>query len=597
MIIYIKNSFHLIFRIKKSWLFSTIIFRVLNGMLPLIDLWILKNLINEVSLFITSNNSESIFLILKLIILQLLISIFKSGITNFMNVMDTKMEQTLDYYLGKNILQKLYSVPYSYFELPTFYNHQFRLRNNYGSKFLRPIKNVLEALQNTISILSFISYLLFAHWLLVIMALIVAVPTFIIQYKFGHSKFNLFKNQSSKLREASYISRLFSDKQSTKEIRLFNLGDLFLNKWSEIILNNNNLLLKILNKQRNANTVLDSLSAFLYALSAILTIYIIFLKKLSIGSFVTIIQSMKQLQYSINHMSYLIAIILESTLYVKDYFDFVNFKDKNLDQEGFLKMRLKHPLEKSSKNITIKNLFYRYPISESYTLKDISLNIKENEKIAIVGDNGSGKSTLIKILAGLYQPTRGEIYFGEKEIREIEVTDLRKNITVIFQDFVKFSYSVQENIVFSNVNESDNEMKIKKVAKETGLDKLVKKLPRGFDTNLGKIFSDSVDISGGEWQKIALSRALFKNSSIIILDEPTASLDPESELYIFNKFIELVKERTAVFISHRMASAKMADRIIVMKNGEIVECGNHGELIKKKGVYFTMYESQATWYQ
>lgn len=594
MISYLIRSFKLIYHIKKSWLFASVFFRIMNGLLPFAELWILQALINEIAFFAKGDNS-SMFLIIKLIILQLVVAILKSGITNFLNVLDTNMEQLLHHELGKMIMNKLTSVPYTCFELPTFYNHHFRIKNNYGTRFLRPVKNIFESLQNVISILSFISFLFFIHWILVIMAVVVGIPTFIIQYKYGQAKFNLLIRQSSELREANYIHGLLSDKQSTKEIRLFNLGNIFLEKWSKIILTNNTRLIHILKKQRNTNIGLDTLSAILYALATIVTVKIINTKNLSIGSFITIIQSMKELQQRINHISLLLAVILESSLYVKDFFDFIDFENSKI--ENNLDMVRKTVNITDVKNIRISNLFYKYPMNQDYTLKNISLDIKENEKIAIVGDNGSGKSTLIKILVGLYQPTRGDILFDENEIRQIEEKSLRNNITVIFQDFVKFSYSVRENIAFSNISELNNEKKLNEVVNEIGIDSLISKLPNGIKTNLGKILPDSVDISGGEWQKIALSRALFKDSNIIVLDEPTASLDPKTEIYIFEKFIDLVKDKTAIFISHRMASARIADRIIVMKKGEIVETGNHEDLIMKKGVYYDMYNSQAVWYQ
>ncbi|AWE08384.1 hypothetical protein DCE79_13660 [Lysinibacillus sp. 2017] len=594
MISYLIRSIKLIYYIKKSWLFATVFFRIVNGLLPFAELWVLQTLINEIALFVKGDNS-SMLLIIKLIILQLVFAIIKSGITNFLNVLDTSMEQLLHYELGKMIMNKLISVPYSCFELPSFYNHQFRIKNNYGTKFLRPIKNILESLQNVISILSFISFLFFAHWILVIMAVVVGIPTFIIQYKYGQAKFNLLIGQTTELREASYIHGLLSNKQSAKEVRLFNLGNTFLEKWSKIILTNNSRLIHILKKQRNMNIGLDGLSAILYALATMVTVKIINLKKLSIGNFVTIIQAMKELQQRINHISLLLAVILESSLYVKDFFDFMDFE--NSETENNTNMIGKTVKITNVKNIRIRNLFYKYPINQEYTLKNISLEIKENEKIAIVGDNGSGKSTLIKILVGLYQPTKGDILFGENEIRQIEKTSLRENITVIFQDFVKFSYSVKENIAFSNISDINNDIKINSVVNEMEINNLIKKLPNGINTNLGKIHPDSVDISGGEWQKIALSRALFKGSNIIVLDEPTAALDPKTEIYIFEKFIDLVKDKTAIFISHRMASARIADRIIVMNKGEIAEIGNHEDLINKKGVYYNMYNSQAVWYQ
>jgi ABC-type multidrug transport system fused ATPase/permease subunit len=598
MVNYLFRSFQTIYKIKKSWLYTTIFFRIVNGLIPLAELWILQILVNKVLIYITTNNGNLVY-ILKLIFMQFAISIIRSGINQYSNFLDISMEKTLDYQLGKMIMTKLSNVPYYYFEIPSFYNHQFRIRNNNGNRFLRPIKNILEALQNCISIISVISLLFFTHWALVIMGVVVAIPTFLTQFKHGNLMFNLMKDQTDKLREVNYLNGLFGNKESAKEIKLFNLETILSQKWKEIILNHNSQVLKILEKQKNRNIGIDAFSAFLVTSAAILTLYILKIKKLNIGNFVTILQSLKQLQSAVNQTSLLVAGILESSLYIKDFFDFIDYNYEDKIENKKLKKNINTNIGFNifAENISIQNLYYKYPISENFTLKNISLNIKLNEKIAIVGDNGSGKSTLIKILAGLYPPTKGKVFFFNKEIRDINEFDLRKSLTVIFQDFVKFAYSIRENISFSDISEINNDIKIKKTAALTGVDQIVKKFKDGYETNLGKILPNSVDISGGEWQKIALSRALFKDSDIIILDEPTAALDPETELYIFNKFLELVKDKTAIFISHRMASARMADRIIVMRNGEIVEEGTHEALIRKKEVYYKMYESQATWYQ
>lgn len=584
----------MIYKIKKSWIFTTFFFRVFNGLLPLVDLWILQNLINAVTVYITTRN-DVLYYILKLIALQFLIIVLKSGINNYMNLIGTKLQQVLNFSLGKLIMNKQLSVPYYYFEIPSFYNHQFRIQSNYQGRFLQPISNSFEILENITRIVSYVTFLFLTHWSLIIMGVVVAIPTFIIQYIYGSSKFTFFKDQSGKLREASYISGLFGNKQSAKELRLFNLGNYLLNKWGKIILTNNVKFFKILNRQNISNIGTDVFSGLLYAFSAFLIVSVLKIKKLSVGNFVTTIQSLKELQSSISHTSFLFASILENSLYLKDFFEFLDYNNTNDNQ--IKQIETKHSTQYFSGKISIKKLFYKYPMNGYYTLKNISFDINSNEKIAIVGDNGSGKSTLIKILVGLYQPTKGSIYFADKELHEISEEDLRSNITVIFQDFVKYAYSVRENIAFSDISNINNDEKIIKASAVSGVDRLVEKLPKGYHTNLGKMLPDSIDISGGEWQKIALSRALFKNSRVIVLDEPTASLDPKTELSIYNKFIEVVEGKTAIFISHRMASARMADRIIVMKNGEIVEEGSHELLMQRKGEYYSMYESQATWYQ
>lgn len=597
MVKYLIRAIKIIYSIKKSWLFITLFSRILSGLIPVTELWVLSQLINNVTIYITGDEG-SIYSILKLIGIQFCLMIIKSIISNYLNLLNIIIQQDLSYNLGRLIMNKQNNVPYYYYEIPSFYDYQYRIQNNYDGRFLRPITNIFDIIESLTSIVSYITFLFFMHWSLIFIGVLVAIPTFIIQFIYGKSKFDFFRDQAGKLREGNYIQALFTDKQSAKEIRLFNLKSYFMGNWQKIILNFNREYVNITRKQNIFNVGTDTFSGIIYAVSAFIIVYVIKIKKMSIGNFVTAIQSMNQLQSSISHTSFLFADILESMLYVKDFFEFIDYgkNDKTIVQKD-IDSGSKINSQIFEKGVSIKNLSYKYPMSEKFALKAISLDIKAGEKIAIVGDNGSGKSTLIKLLMGLYQPTEGKLYFANTDSNKIPDESIRNNITVIFQDFVQYAYSVKENIAFSDISNINNDKEIIKVAEASGVDKLVEKLPKGYNTNLGKVLPGSIDISGGEWQKIALSRALFKKSKIIILDEPTASLDPKSELSIYNKFIELVKGKTAIFISHRMASAKMADRIIVMKNGGIIEEGTHKYLMEKRGEYHNMYESQSKWYE
>lgn len=224
------------------------------------------------------------------------------------------------------------------------------------------------------------------------------------------------------------------------------------------------------------------------------------------------------------------------------------------------------------------------------------MEIKDKEKVAIVGHNGSGKTTLIQLITGLYKPTAGNIFLEGKDLCQIDENELSEYVSVVFQDFVKYALSVKENIALSDISQIDNLNEIKQTAFLSGADSFIEALPNGYDTTLGKVLPNSIDISGGQWQRIALARSIFKKSKLIILDEPTAALDPKTEAYVFEKFRELTENKTAIFISHRLASVKMADRIIHLKDGQILEEGSHKELMALKGEYYNMYMSQAKWY-
>ncbi|XBM35229.1 ABC transporter ATP-binding protein [Bacillus licheniformis] len=592
MITYFLKSFHLIFKTNKLWIFGSLFIRILNGLFPVCELWILTRLVNETASIII-DKKDNVLTLVFLLFIQLIIMISRSSCVHIMNVLDKDMELKLNLKLGNMIIEKSLNSPFFYFDMPEFYNHQFRI-NNYGHSFLRPISNSMHVLQLCITIVSYIGFLFFIHWGLVVLGILASIPAFIIQYKFGYSNFNLNRLQSGLMREASYINSLFRNKQSIKEIKLFRSGNFLINRWRKLTTSNNKKILKLFLKQNWANIGLDSLTAVLYSMSAVLMVWLLKLGKMNIGSFVSTAQAIQGLQGTVNQTSHLLASLFESNLYIKDFFDFIEYQNEDDAKKEKLEKNIAN--KSDTANISLKHVYFKYPLSNGYSLKDINLEIKDKEKVAIVGHNGSGKTTLIQLIIGLYKPTAGNIFLEGKDLCQIDENELSEYVSVVFQDFVRYALSVKENIALSDISQIDNLNEIKQTAFLSGADSFIEALPNGYDTTLGKVLPNSIDISGGQWQRIALARSIFKKSKLIILDEPTAALDPKTEAYVFEKFRELTENKTAIFISHRLASVKMADRIIHLKDGQILEEGSHKELMALKGEYYNMYMTQAKWF-
>jgi ATP-binding cassette subfamily B protein len=249
------------------------------------------------------------------------------------------------------------------------------------------------------------------------------------------------------------------------------------------------------------------------------------------------------------------------------------------------------------KGIRVDHLHFAYPGSARVVLDDISLDIRPGEHVALVGENGSGKTTLIKLLCRLYDPDSGSINVDGIDIRDMATTALRNEISVVFQDYAKYHLSARENVWLGNVALAPDSLEIEQAAGQTGADRVIERLPRRWDTILGKMFDQGMDLSIGEWQKVALARAFLRDSQIIVLDEPTASLDARSEAEVFERFHELTHGRTAILISHRLSTVRMVDRIFVMRNGRIVESGPHDDLVAKGGAYAELFELQARHYR
>jgi ATP-binding cassette, subfamily B, bacterial len=574
------------------WISCSIIIRIIFGIIPFVQLNLTKYIVNEVSDFV-QNVSVIPKSIIYLLIIQFLVLILKSFIKHFSELYDKHIEIKLDYHISRKIAEKILYCPYIYLEFPGFYDHKERIRGNNGNKLMSPIKNILDILESTISLLSFITFLFTIHWMLVILSLIASIPTLIILSKFGNKKFNLFRFQTPFFRESNYVYALLSNKNASKEIRLFNLGDYFIERWTKIFQKRHKEILSLYTKEKTANVFLDISKSIIYTIAAITVIYLLKNKKLSIGDFVSTGQAIQGSQDYVNNIASHLARLYEQNLFIDDLFSFLEY-ELNLN---YLTSKEKTvTLEEIKNGITANNICFQYPDSNKLVLKDINFHIKKGESIAIVGENGSGKSTLIKCLLGLYSLNMGKITFDNHNLEDIESKSLKKLVSVIFQDFMKYAFNVKENIFFGDIYNKGSIKDIKDASIKSGADKFIDRLPDKYETILGKYLADGEDLSGGEWQRLAIARALFGDTDLLVLDEPTASLDPKTEIEIYNRIKQTTHNKTTIFISHRMAAAKMADRIFVMKNGTLIEVGTHDELMELRKEYYQMFKIQSKWY-
>ncbi|MGG0284279.1 ABC transporter ATP-binding protein [Peribacillus butanolivorans] len=591
--IYVLQALKITWKQEKSWLIFSICNSVILGLIPITTVWILEKVINSIVLFIQTPSSNYIMPLTWLFI-QFLLTLTNSIFQEFQLYIDRNSEEKLEISLQEQVLMKVVSVPISYFDIPDFYNKLERLSGNLGGRFLNPLRGMIDIFKESITVITIFSYLFSIHWSLSTLSLLAAIPILIIQRKMGLKQYFLVFHNTRLSREIHYIQFILKDRSNSKEIRLFRIGDYFISKWKH---KSNKLLTQTLTLLRKSQIYAiggEGISAFFYLLAALIIIFLIQNHSLTIGEFVAVGQAVQNTQSSINKTARRLGSFKEEIYYIKDYYEFTSYHHQNLEifngEEKF-----PAPLKQG---ITFRNANFNYINSDVEILKDISLHINPGEKIAIVGENGSGKTTFVKCLSGLYNLTKGQIFFDNIEIKSIKESELYNNITVVFQDFIKYPYTIKENIHLGNVIRNDEyfDNRVETVSKEAGVHEFATKFPNGYDTYLGRILESGEDLSGGQWQRIALARSLFKEGEIFILDEPTAALDPIAELEVFEKFDSITKSKTTFFISHRMASAQIADRILVFKKGEIVETGTHEELMKSEGEYYTLFNMQAKWY-
>ncbi|MFK4427066.1 MULTISPECIES: ABC transporter ATP-binding protein [Bacillus] len=591
LISYILRIFKLIWKVDKLWLFYSSFFILILGMLPVGTILITKELINNIALLI-ENKSESNTLAIVLLISQFMLLILETVIKQFQTYLEQQLSFKLNRLLTEQIANKSIKIPYSNFDDPNFYNYTNRVRSNTGPRLLSPINNLFSIIQSLIALTSLIIFLISIHWSLALISTFAFIPTLLIKSYLGNKGFQLQKDLTPIVREASYIENLIMEKESAREVRVFNLYPHFIDRWKRKYTENMKISLSFLKTKSKAEIFLDGIIAISYCSSAGIIIWLIKKSAVKIGEFVSIGQAVHSTQNSLHSISASIALLYEDTLYIHDYFNYIDSFEEN---ESNTKNTITFP-SKLYQGIRFENVSFSYPNSQKEVLKNVSFSIKPGEKIAIVGHNGSGKTSLIKCLLGLYPLTSGNIYFDDVPINKIQLNSLRDNITVIFQDFTKYFLTIEENIAFGNISERNDKKKIQDVALQSGIHTDITKFPNKYQSYVGRFLYEGEELSGGQWQKVAIARALFKNSPIMILDEPTAALDPLSERVIFDKFKQLTEERTTLLISHKMSAAKLADKIIVLDNGKLVEFGTHEQLVLQKGKYHELYTTQAEFY-
>lgn len=558
--------------------------------MPMVNLLIMNKLVNTIS-YIIQGEIKYYHFVIFLIIIQCIANVILFSMTHLQQLLTTKMEFELNHFLEKEINLKLDNLPYENLEYPDFYNRFNRVLKNgsIASKLLDPVQSFIEIMGSLISLISIVTLLFNIHWILVILSIVSFFPFLLFNSQFGKENYNLIRYQTLDKRKTDYYKSLLQDKQSIKEIRLFNLTKYFTNKWEYLYIKSMRESIHLISKQTRYRILMDFFKYFIYGIASFVVMNLISAKKAKIGDFVMIIQAIQQVQSMSAVLATSISKIYSHIFHLNDYFDLLDViegADKNNNS-------IRGENLKNIYSIEFINATFKYPNSSLTALKNINLQIYSGEKIAIVGENGSGKTTLILCLLGFYKLSEGVIKINNKVIEQYNIDSLRKRVTVIFQDFMRYAFTIRENIEIGDTDHSGDNNRFYYAAKMSGVSSFAEQLTKGYDTHLGNLFEEGVDLSGGQWQKIAIARSLFRNSDVLILDEPTSSLDPKSEYEIYKRIEELALGRITINISHRLAYVKNVDKIYVLDKGCIVEKGTHNELIKKKGAYYEMYSKQS----
>jgi ATP-binding cassette subfamily B protein len=430
----------------------------------------------------------------------------------------------------------------------------------------------------------------FSPWLLALLVLAV-VPAFLGESHFAFEGYSLNIRQTPARRQLDYLRTLGASKESAKELKLFGLSSYLCGEYARLSNQLYDQNVRLAGRRLWAGALLSLLSTAAYYGAYAYVIYQTVAGQLSWGSLQFLAGALAGASTNIQNIFSTFSSIADQSLFLTDLVEFLRVEPKIASKPGALPAP--RPIREG---FQLERLCFAYPGSDRLVLDRLDLRIERGERIALIGENGQGKTTLVKLLARLYDPTAGRILLDGIDLREYSIEDLHREIGVIFQDFVRYEMTARENIAAGRI-EAAEEQSIRHAARKSLAEHVIGRLPRGYEQLLGRRFEGGVDLSGGEWQKMALARAYLRDAQILILDEPTAALDARSEYEVFQRFAELTEGRMALLISHRFSTVRMADRILVLENGRVAEQGNHGQLIALGGRYSELFELQASSYR
>ena len=450
--------------------------------------------------------------------------------------------------------------------------------------------NSLSQVQSLIVIISLIGGLIyFEPWLILILILSI-IPAFINELKFSSSKYSIARSWTAERRELDYLRYIGANYTTAKEMKLFGLVDFIADRFQRL-----SHQYYLINKKLAINrTILGSVFNLLGTVSYYGAYVLIIIRAVSgaitIGDLTFLSGSFNRLRNSLQSNFSKFTRIAESALYLKDYYDFVDIERDVSDQEGY------EDIETIKTGFEFRNVTFSYPGSNEKVLDGVSFHLKAGEKMAFVGQNGAGKTTLIKLLLRFYEPDSGEILLDGIDISKYNKVKYQELFGVIFQDFIRYEFKVKENIGVGDVDQMNNQEAIEEAARRSLADEVVAEMTSGYEQQLGRRFAKGKNLSGGQWQKIALARAYMKDAKVMVLDEPTSALDARAEYEAFQRFMGLTEGKTSIIISHRFSTVRMADRILVLKDGKVSEIGTHEQLMENGDLYAELFSLQAQGY-
>ncbi len=593
--------FRLVWKTGPWIMFFMTFIALFNGVMPIVGSLISKNILNELQInYELATGSESLSSFFASGAFYLLIILFTYRILNRVvsqvsNAVTRIAGEKVVRRVKVEIMNKAKTLDLSSFDRPEFYEKLENANREAGNRPISILSSTFSMISTTISLVGYIIILATAPgmWWTAILIAVVSIPSAIISFIYRKKNFQYMRYRSKDRRQMSYYSDLLVHKDIVKEVRMYNLSDTFIGRYEEVFKRYYSGLRKLIINESIWHVTISVISAsvncFCYAMVALG----VFRGFFRIGDYSLYTGALTNIANDVTSLINVSATIYEGTLFIDNLISFMKEKQTVVPTKK-IPEKVTHNCPHT---IEFKNVSFSYPGTDRKVLKNINFIFRPGDTIVLVGLNGAGKTTLIKLLTRLYDPTEGVILLDGRDIREYDTKELYKIFGIIFQDFGKYAVTVSDNIHFGEIEKEIITDEIINAAKQSSADEYISKLPYGYETPLMRIFEqEGTELSIGQWQKLAIARAFYSSSDILILDEPTASLDPMAEQEIFNQFDRLRKDKTTIFVSHRLSSATIATKIIVLEYGEIIEEGDHKTLMAKRGRYYELFSTQAKRY-
>ena len=598
---HLPSLFRLVWQASPALTAASLGLRLTRSILPLLLLYIGKLIIDEVVAQTQLASPEAnlsdwigsgrLDFLGGLLVLELALAIIADLLGRASSLVDSLLSERYSNFASVRLMEHATTLDLEQFESSDQQDRLERARRQVTGRTTL-LTQIFGQAQDVLTVLSLAAGLLaYAPWLIVLIILAL-LPAFVGEVHFNAQGYRLNYFRTPERRQLDYIRYLGSSVETAKEVKLFGLNAFLVERFrgfaDRMYADNRRLAIR----RAAWGTLFAALASCAYYLAYALIVWRTVRGEFSIGDLTFLSGSFLRLRGLLEGLLLGFSQIAGQALYLEDLFSFFDVRPSIASPAN--PRPFPHPLRSG---IVFENVGFRYPDSDRWAVRHLSLTLTAGEVVALVGENGAGKTTIVKLLARLYDPTEGRILLDGYDLREYDLADLRRHIGVIFQDFVRFHFTAGENIGAGRIEATDDRSRIQQAAERSLADRIIERLPQGYDQPLGKRFHEGADLSGGEWQKIAIARAYMRDAEVLILDEPTAALDARSEYEVFQRFRDLSMGKTAILISHRFSTVRMADRILVLENGQVVEAGSHEELVASAGRYAELFELQASGYR